>query len=134
MRLSGQFQACLFIFLRVWAKKNAHKQKSTNKTKLSEHLTTKATFFLQAKTSKRMKVVRFAFWCFFYAQNLLVKKNKQAWNCPDNLSILYYYPEHLYIFFNSQQHQANMLKNAFLNYPSDYVTFFKLFIRLCKNE
>ena len=29
---------------------------------------------MHAKTSKRVKAVCFAFWCFFYAQNLFVKK------------------------------------------------------------
>ena len=29
---------------------------------------------MHAKTSKRVKAVCFEFWCFFYAQNLFVKK------------------------------------------------------------
>ena len=46
---------------------------------------------MRAKNSKRVKVVCFAFWCIFYGQNLFVKKNKQARNCPGNL--IYYTTE-----------------------------------------
>ena len=45
MRLLGQFQACLFFVLRKDVKrtKTQIKQKSTNKTKISEQKTRKAT-------------------------------------------------------------------------------------------
>ena len=44
MRLSGQFQACLFFYEENFERtKTRHKQKRTNKTKLSKHKTIKAT-------------------------------------------------------------------------------------------
>ena len=56
LRLSGQFQArllfiYLFFFLRKDFKrtKTRHKQKPTNKTKLSKQKATKATFFRSHK-------------------------------------------------------------------------------------
>ena len=40
--------------------------------------------------AKNMKAVCFKFWCFSTLKNLFIKKNnKQAWNCLDNLIILY---------------------------------------------
>ena len=48
MRLSRQFQACLFNFFfmkRFRRHKNTFKKKSTNKAKLTKHKTTKATIF-----------------------------------------------------------------------------------------
>ena len=34
----------------------------------------KGNTFSRTKTSKKVKIVYFAFWCFFYAQNLFLKK------------------------------------------------------------
>ena len=46
MRLSGQYQVCLLFFLREnFATQKTHKKKPTNKTKISEKKTTKATIF-----------------------------------------------------------------------------------------
>ena len=58
-----------FFFLRkdFECTKTRHKQKLTNKTKLSKQKTTKATIFRVQKGSERVKVVCFAFWCFLYA-------------------------------------------------------------------
>ena len=73
MRVSRQFQACLFFFYEkvLSVKKNTHKQKSTSVQKLESPL--------------------FCVLVLFYTQNLFVKKiNKQARNCPDKLIILYY--------------------------------------------
>ena len=88
MRLSGQFQVCLlsFFYRKVLnAQKHVATKKTTNKTKTSEQKKNKDIIFLaRTKTSKRVKIVCCAFWCFFYAQNLFVK-NRQTWNCPDNL-------------------------------------------------
>ena len=48
--------------------------------------------FARKKNSKGLEIFSSAIWCFLCAQNLFVKKNKmkikknkQAWNCPDNL-------------------------------------------------
>ena len=62
MRLSGQFLTCLFFYEKVLSVKKTPKRK------------TKATFFMRTKTCKRVKAVCFAFGCFFYAQDLFVKK------------------------------------------------------------
>ena len=40
---------------------------------------------------KNLKNICFTFWCFFYTQKLFLEKNKQAWNCLDNLIMLYYW-------------------------------------------
>ena len=72
MRLSGQFQTCFFFFFyekilnaqkckSFKRTKTQIKPKSTNKTKISEQKTTMATIFRAPKTSKRGKIVYFAF-------------------------------------------------------------------------
>ena len=69
MRLSRLFQVSLFLFfLRkdFACTKTHHKQQPTNKTKLSEQKTTKATIFTCTKTSKRVKVVCLRLGAFFY--------------------------------------------------------------------
>ena len=75
MRLSGQIQACLcsFSFLRkhVTSKNQLTKQKQASTKQQRQQ------FFARTKTSNFL----FTFGCFFHAQNLFVKKNKQAWNC-----------------------------------------------------
>ena len=59
--------------------KNNQQNKNKRTKKKQRHY-----FLARTKTSKRVKIVCCAFWCFFYAQNLFVK-NRQTWNCPDNL-------------------------------------------------
>ena len=143
MRLSRQFWACLFFLWKSFERKKSthkqkstsktklskHSQKSTNKTKLSKHSITKATFFMRAKT-ERMKVVCFAFYDFFYTQNLFLKTNKQAWNSLDNLIILYCWRvplsahllriicTHLFLF-------AIIYENLFLLW--EYILFMSIF-------
>ena len=93
MRLSRQFQACFFFF---FIRKDIASQKSPKR---------KASSFTILEVCARKKLLPllfsvslflfcwFIFACdvFLYAQNLFVKKkNKQAWNCLDNLSLLYY--------------------------------------------
>ena len=58
----------LFFFLRKDFKrtKTRHKQKPTNKTKLSKQKATKATFFRTHKNSKRGKLFVLRFGAFFY--------------------------------------------------------------------
>ena len=77
MRLSRQFQTCLFIssFLRKDFKraKTRQKHKPTNKTKISEHETTKATIFRARKNFSEGKNRLFCILVLFYAQNHFVK-------------------------------------------------------------
>ena len=60
-------QAFYFSF-----RKNFEKAKINKQNKNKQTLNNKGN----TKTSKRAKVVCFAFWCFFYAQNFFVKKKK----------------------------------------------------------
>ena len=72
MRLSGQFQASLLYFMKSFLAHKKHSQakmKQQNKIKLT--LNNKGNIFY---VRKNLKVVSFAFWCFFCAQNLFVKK------------------------------------------------------------
>ena len=78
MSLSGQFQVCLFIFF-FYEKLLSVKKHS--QAKFNQHNKNKRTknnkvniFYVRKKTSKRVKVTCFAFWCFFCAQNLFEKK------------------------------------------------------------
>ena len=66
MRLSGQFQVCFFFYKKISCAKK-HKQ-TTNKT------TQRQQVFAYTKTSKWVKVVCFAFWCFLCVQNIFLKK------------------------------------------------------------
>ena len=73
----------MFIFLtkKVWAHENANQTKTNLQNKIKRAKNNKGNNFLRTKTSKRGEIVCFAFWCFF----TLKKKNKQVWNCSDNL-------------------------------------------------
>ena len=78
MSLSGQFQVCSFSFL--FLRKNCErtktqiKPKPTKKNKNKQTKNNKVKNFLHTETSKMVKVVYFAFWWFFYAQNFYGKK------------------------------------------------------------
>ena len=77
MRLSRQFQACLFNF---FYEKISHAQKHSQaninqQNKVKQILNNKGNNFPCAQTFKRVKVACFAFWCFLYARNVFVKKN-----------------------------------------------------------
>ena len=79
MRLSGQFQVCLFFFLRkdFERKKTHHKQKPTNKTKISNKKQQRWQYF----APKNFKGCETRFFCIlvlFYKQNFFVKKKKQS--------------------------------------------------------
>ena len=81
MRLLRQFLSLFIIFFtkRFWAHKNTHKQILTYKTKLSKQKTTKAAFFMRAKSFKGMEIVCLRFSAFMILQNPFLKKNnKQA--------------------------------------------------------
>ena len=75
MRLSGHFQACLFFFYKnVWSVRKHSQAKTNQQNKIKQTLNNKDNIFY---ARKNLKVVCFTFWCFFYTQNLFVKKNKQ---------------------------------------------------------
>ena len=59
------FKPAYFFTKRFRVHKNTHKQKSTNKTKLSKHQTTKATIFFAHKLLRGRKsfVLRFGAFC-----------------------------------------------------------------------
>ena len=82
-----------FFFLRKNCEptKTQIKPKPTKKNKNKQTKNNKVKNFLHTETSKMVKVVYFAFWWFFYAENVYGKKIKQAWNCSDNL--IYYITE-----------------------------------------
>ena len=67
-----------FIFFFCYKKISATQKHVASKNQLTKQkqASTKQQrqqFFACSKTSKRVKVVCFAVWCFFYAQNLFVK-------------------------------------------------------------
>ena len=80
MRLSGQFQACLFFFYEKISRPQKHSQANINQqNRIMQTLNNKGNNFSNAQTSKRVKVACFAFWCILCARNHLVKKkNKQS--------------------------------------------------------
>ena len=75
MRLSVQFLASLFIYLFLRKDfertKTQINQNQPTKTKISEE---RQRFFALTKASKKVEIVCFRFWCFLYAQTLLVTK------------------------------------------------------------
>ena len=78
MRLSRQFQACLFIYFFL-RKDFAGTKHVTSKNQITKQnwaniKQQRQQFFARTKTSKRVKIVYFAFWCFFYTQRFFVKK------------------------------------------------------------
>ena len=76
MKLLGQFQASLFFYEKTLnAQKRKSNQNQLNKKKQANKKQQRQEVFARRKTSKKVKVVCFAFWCFFCAQNLSVKKD-----------------------------------------------------------
>ena len=81
MRLSRQFQASFFFFVVFFvfflilnAQKRKSNQNQLTKQKQGRKKQQSQQVFARAKTSKRVKTIYFAFWCFLYAQNLFSKK------------------------------------------------------------
>ena len=92
MRLSSQFQACLFFifFYEKILRAQKHSQANINQQKrIKQILKNKGNNFSRAQTSKWVKAACFAFWFFLCTRDLFVKNNEQVWNCPDNLILLY---------------------------------------------
>ena len=73
-----------YFYLRENFECNKHSQVKINQqNKIKQKLNHKGNIFY---ARKNLKVVCYAFWCFFYAQNFFVKKINRL----DNLIILYY--------------------------------------------
>ena len=92
MRLSGQFQACLFFFVeKVLSAKKAPKSKTSDFHPLRSFFShIKNVDFVVFCSLVFVMLVEFCLWVFFHAQKLFIKKiNKQIWNCPVKLIILY---------------------------------------------
>ena len=72
--ISGQFN----FFLRKDFERTRTRinQNQPTKTKKSKQKTTKKMVFARTKTSKKVEIVCFGFWCFLYTQNLFVKISK----------------------------------------------------------
>ena len=88
------FKLVFVFFTKRFPAHKKHSQANINQQdKIKQTLKNKGNNFSRAQTSKRVKVACFAFWCFLCARNLFVKKeiNKQAWNCLDNLILLYFW-------------------------------------------
>ena len=68
MKLLGQFQASLFLYEKILnAQKRKSNQNQLTKKKQANKKQQRQEVFARKKTSKKVKVVYFAFWCFFYA-------------------------------------------------------------------
>ena len=75
MRLSGQFQACLFFFYELVLSVKKHSQAKMNQqNKIKQTLNNKGNIFLCAQ---KLESRLFCVLVLFYAQNLFVKKNKK---------------------------------------------------------
>ena len=85
------FKPVNYFFYEKISRPQKHSQANINQqNRITQTLNNKGNNFSSAQTSKRVKVACFAFWCILCARNHFVKKNKQAWNCPDNVILLYY--------------------------------------------
>ena len=77
MRLSGQFQACLFIyfFYEKISRAQKHSQANINQqNRIKQILKNKGNNFSRAQTSKWVKAAYFAFWFFLCTRDLFIKK------------------------------------------------------------
>ena len=87
MRLSSQFQACLFYFF--WRKDFAC-TKTRHTLEVYAHVKNCCLYYLV------LAYFSFVSWfslvtCFCAREIFSSKKGKQAWNCLDNLILLYYW-------------------------------------------
>ena len=120
MRLSGQFQACLFFFCmkRFRAYKNTSQSNINQQKKIKQTLNNKGNNFLHTQTFKRVKVACFAFWCFLCTWNLFVKNCLilYYWRVPlsFHLSRIYLYTLiFVSLYENKQAHEYHHLKQIF---------------------
>ena len=88
MRLSRQFQACLFFFTKRFPvhKKHQKAKQTTFKFSHAENCCHSCSVF-----GYFCFVVSFLLVTCFSAWKSFCKKNEQAWNCLDNLILLYYW-------------------------------------------
>ena len=102
MRLSRQFQACLFFLFtkRFRAQKNTSQAKINYQNKNKLTLNNKGNNFSGTQSSKRVKVVCFTFWSFLCAWNLFVKKINRL---EIVLIISFYYTTVGKVFIESSQ-------------------------------
>ena len=62
-------QSFFFFFMeKLWAQKNTHKKKLTSENKIKQTENNKGDNLLHTKAFKRVKIICFAFGCFFYIQ------------------------------------------------------------------
>ena len=89
-RTYSQFQACLFFY-----KKNLRAQKAAKRKTSDFHpyrkLCTRKIVPLVKCLLNFVLLVNVCLWVFLCAQNLFIKKIKQAWNCLNNLILLYFW-------------------------------------------
>ena len=88
----GNFKPVYFFFYEKISHEQKHKQTLTNKTKLRKHKIFKTTIFRANKLLRGWELPVLRFSTFMRAKSFR-KKNKQGWNCLDNLISLYYYGE-----------------------------------------
>ena len=74
--ISSQFN--FFFFCEKISGVQKRKSTKTNQRKLKKanEKQKKKTVFLRTKTSKKVEIICFGFWCFLYTQNFFVKINK----------------------------------------------------------
>ena len=77
MRLSRQFQACLYFDEKISHAQKHSQAKINHQNKIKQTLNNKGNNFLHAQTSKRVKVICLTFWCFLCLRNFFVKKKKK---------------------------------------------------------
>ena len=100
MRFSEQFQAIFFFFFKEKTHKNLQNAKQTTFTLLEVFASIKNVAFIVYCLLDFVSLVDFCLWhVFVHLKFFLKKNNKLAWNCPDNLIILYYYFDNLIILY-----------------------------------
>ena len=68
-------QSFFFFFMeKLWAQKNTHKKKLTSENKIKQTENNKGDNLLHTKAFKRVKIICFAFGCFFYIQIFSLKE------------------------------------------------------------
>ena len=109
MRSSGQFEVC---FLKFFYEKNLNAQKHiTSKNQLTKQKQTvnnKGNNFSRAQKLLRGWKSFVYVWVLFLRLKFFVKRNKQTWNCPDNLI---YYTTAMGLFITKQIHSFLCFQN-----------------------
>ena len=92
-KISSQF---IFFTKKLWTYKKVNQTKTNQQNENEQTLKHKDSNFSRTKTSKRLRVICFAFWCFLCKRNLFVKKKIKK-NC---LTTSFYYTNlELYILY-----------------------------------